>query len=136
MSSGSEPRSSPTTLRSFAGFSPDAGAVNENEACDAPGFIASYNFTTLATQAYNGNQVELYAGATPTGIFALYSGDIVKDAGESVDLFDLGALETDQGAFAFGYLSTDLNGDGNVDLLDSPSIESNISNFIFSQHPL
>jgi len=32
-------------------------------------------------------------------------------------------------------VSTDLNGDGNVDLLDSPVVESNISNFVFSYHP-
>ena len=38
-------------------------------------FKSSYNFTTSASQAYGGNQVEL-----APGIFALYSGDVVKDA--------------------------------------------------------
>ncbi|GBL35106.1 hypothetical protein EMGBS15_07010 [Filimonas sp.] len=31
--------------------------------------------------------------------------------------------------------STDLNGDGNVDLLDSPILEANINNFVYSNHP-
>jgi len=50
-------------------------------------------------------------------------------------LLDLGTLELDISNFSYGYVSTDLNGDGNVDLLDSPVLESNISNFIFSSHP-
>ena len=29
----------------------------------------------------------------------------------------------------------DVNGDGTVDLLDSPILEANISNFVFSNHP-
>ena len=37
--------------------------------------------------------------------------------------------------FSFGYYATDINGDGNVDLLDFPDVEDNINNFIFSYHP-
>ena len=44
-------------------------------------------------------------------------------------------VENDITNFATGYIATDLNGDGNVDLLDIPSIEDNITNFIFSNHP-
>ncbi|MBK7764187.1 MAG: hypothetical protein IPI46_12725 [Bacteroidetes bacterium] len=32
------------------------------------------------------------------------------------------------------YYPTDLNGDGNVDLLDSPILENNVNNFIYSIH--
>ncbi|MBK7764067.1 MAG: hypothetical protein IPI46_12095 [Bacteroidetes bacterium] len=92
------------------------------------GTTVNYNFSTAATQAYGANQVQV-----ATGVYALYSGDIVVD--ENVDLLDLSALETDITAFAFGYLSTDLNGDSNVDLLDASLIEPNVNAFIFSNHP-
>ncbi len=88
----------------------------------------SYNFTTAANQAYGDNQVEV-----STGVWALYSGDIIID--ENIDLLDLGTLELDISNFSYGYVPTDLNGDGNVDLLDSPVVEANISNFVFSYHP-
>ena len=88
----------------------------------------SYNFTTAANQAFGDNQVEV-----STGVWALYSGDIIID--ENIDLLDLGTLELDISNFSYGYVPTDLNGDGNVDLLDSPVVEANISNFVFSYHP-
>jgi hypothetical protein len=44
-------------------------------------------------------------------------------------------VENDISMFAYGYLPTDINGDGNVDLLDSPLIESNVSNFIYAVYP-
>ena len=94
--------------------------------------LASYDFTTAASQAFGDNQIDI-SPAQNGSVWALYSGDIVVD--ENVDLLDLGALENDISNFAFGYLSTDINGDGNVDLLDSPTVEGNISNFIFSYHP-
>jgi hypothetical protein len=88
----------------------------------------SYNFTTAANQAFGDNQIEV-----STGVWALYSGDIITD--ENIDLLDLGTLELDISNFSYGYVPTDVNGDGNVDLLDSPVVESNISNFVFSYHP-
>jgi len=48
---------------------------------------------------------------------------------------DLIELETGINNFYFGYEAGDLNGDGNVDILDTVAIESNISNFVFSNHP-
>lgn len=99
------------------------------------GSSITYNFSTAASQAYGSNQVELTTGGIPNGIFALYSGDIVKDAGESTDLLDLNQLEFEINNFSFGYFAEDLNGDGNVDILDSPVLETNISGFIFSSHP-
>ena len=95
----------------------------------AIGATGSYNFTTAATQAYGtAAQVEV-----ATGIWALYSGDVVVD--ENLDLIDIGSVETDASAFLFGYYATDLTGDGNVDLLDTPIVEINAGKFIFSQHP-
>lgn len=95
----------------------------------------SYNFSTAATQAYGSNQAELTTGGLPNGIFALYSGDIVKDSGEATDLLDLTQLEFEINNFSFGYYAEDLNGDGNVDILDAPTLEGNISGFIYSNHP-
>lgn len=99
------------------------------------GATASYNFASAASQAYGSNQMELMVGAIGTGLFAFYSGDIVKDSGEATDLLDLNQLESEINNFSFGYYDEDLNGDGNVDILDSPSLEGNISGFIYSQHP-
>ncbi len=48
---------------------------------------------------------------------------------------DMSILEIDASNFEYGYLNTDLNGDGNVDLLDVPFLEFNVANFIFSNHP-
>ena len=54
---------------------------------------------------------------------------------QNIDLLDTPFLETAIGNFSFGYYPTDLNGDGNVDLLDTPVLETNISNFVFCAHP-
>lgn len=94
------------------------------------GSTISYNFTSAASQAFGSNQAEV-----APGVFAFYSGDVVKDLGESTDLLDLTQVETDINNFGFGYIPTDLNGDGNVDILDTPQLENNIANFIFTQRP-
>jgi hypothetical protein len=91
---------------------------------------ATYNFSTAATQAYGDNQKML-----TSGVYGFYSGDVVKDVAESIDLSDLTQVETEINNFSFGYYAEDLNGDGNVDLSDSPFLEDNINNFIFSNHP-
>ena len=44
-------------------------------------------------------------------------------------------LEIGINAFEFGYTINDVNGDGNVDLLDAPYVETNVNNFVFSLHP-
>lgn len=49
-------------------------------------------------------------------------------------LLDLNNIEIDINNFLSGYLSTDINGDVNVDLLDLPIVENNINSFIFSIH--
>jgi hypothetical protein len=50
-------------------------------------------------------------------------------------LHDLNNIEIDRNNFLSGYLSTDINGEVNVDLLDLPIVENNINSFIFSIHP-
>ncbi len=87
-----------------------------------------YDFTTAATQAYGGNQIQI-----ETGVWAMYSGDLGQD--ENIDLIDLSILEADINDFQYGYVVSDINGDGNVDLLDTPIMEDNINNFIYSNHP-
>jgi hypothetical protein len=105
----------------------------------------SYDFSTAESQAYGAGGIPTAQKEVASGVWAIYSGDIIVD--ENVDLLDLGIVETDISEFAFGYnynisntnypgiISTDINGDGNVDLLDSPILETNISEFIYSNHP-
>lgn len=89
----------------------------------------NYNFTSAANKAYGNNQVEV-----ASGVWAFYSGDVIKNMSESIDLIDLAALETDISNFESGYFSTDINGDGNVDIMDAAVVDKNINSFIFSNH--
>jgi hypothetical protein len=98
----------------------------------AMGPTVTYNFSDSITKAYGSNMIQV--GSLPD-VFAIYSGDVVKDIGESTDLLDLGQVELEINNFSFGYFSEDLNGDGNVDILDTPILEPNVSNFVFSSHP-
>jgi hypothetical protein len=72
-----------------------------------------YDFSTSDAQAYGSNMIQV-----GSGIWAFYSGELNADDN-----------------IAFGYQFTDVNGDGNVDLLDNPIVETNVNNFIFSAHP-
>jgi hypothetical protein len=53
------------------------------------------------------------------------------------NIYLLDNADLDQGIsnFYFGYMPSDVNGDGNVDLLDMPTLEENITDFIYSIHP-
>jgi len=53
---------------------------------------------------------------------------------ENIDLLDFAIIELDISNFEFGSMNTDISGNGNANLLHSPSLESNVSNFIFSNH--
>lgn len=88
----------------------------------------TYDFTTAANKAYGNNQIEV-----SPGIWALYAGDI--DQNENIDFSDRSFVEYDISTFQFGYLPTDVNGDGNIDLLDVSLVEGNLINSIFSNHP-
>ena len=90
----------------------------------------TYDFSNLASKAYNSNQ---YQVGTSPAVWAIFAGDINLD--QNVDLLDLSMLENSISLFDYGYQATDLNGDGNVDLLDAPILEENINNFIYSNHP-
>jgi hypothetical protein len=90
----------------------------------------AYNFSTAAAQAFGDNQKDISGNGT---LFALYSGDNVKDG--NIDLYDLNAIESDIIDFAYGYYTTDINGDGNVDLYDLLWPEENVTGFVYAVHP-
>ncbi|HNF71495.1 MAG TPA: dockerin type I domain-containing protein, partial [Chitinophagaceae bacterium] len=54
---------------------------------------------------------------------------------QNIDLLDWPMVDNDVSNFEFGYFTTDLNGDGNVDLLDLSVLEPGINNFIFTVKP-
>ncbi len=81
-----------------------------------------YDFTTVASQAYGDNQVEV-----EPGLFAFYSGDMNQDG--YIDGFDYPALDSDTQNNVSGiYVATDLNGDGYVDGFDYPLFDQNSQN--------
>ncbi len=89
----------------------------------------SYNFTTAATQAYSGNQIEI-----SSGVWAFYSGDVAPQD-EVLDFLDQIAMDNDASNFAFGYNATDVTGDGATDFLDQIILDNNVFNFVSSYHP-
>jgi hypothetical protein len=92
--------------------------------------VTNYNFTSANSQSYGSNMVEV-----ASNVWALYAGDIVKDASEAADLADIAQLETDNTNFAYGFQASDINGDGTVDLSDFPLAEMNVNSFVFANHP-
>jgi hypothetical protein len=90
--------------------------------------IVNYDFSIAASQAFGSNQVQL-----SPGLWAIYSGDLNKD--ENIDLYDMVILDNDIVTFQYGYIATDLNGDGSADLLDNSIITPNVNNFIFAAKP-
>ncbi|MBL7772544.1 MAG: hypothetical protein JNM95_06780 [Chitinophagaceae bacterium] len=80
---------------------------------------SSYDFSTAATKAYGGNQVEL-----EPGVYGFYSGDANQD--QAIDVFDYIIIEPDIIAGNSGYLVSDFNGDGSVDVFDYIVVEPNI----------
>ena len=44
-------------------------------------------------------------------------------------------IEDDIALYMYGYTATDLNGDGNTDLLDVIYLDYGIANYVFSYHP-
>jgi hypothetical protein len=89
----------------------------------------NYDFTTAATQAFGGNQKEV-----APGVWAFYSGDVAPQD-EVVDIFDVIPMDNDVINFAFGYVPTDLTGDGVVDIFDVIVLDNNVINFAASVHP-
>ena len=93
----------------------------------------TYDFTTLASQAYGDNMIEL-----ESGVYGAYSGDLsgpdsVQD--DYIDLYDYSNWETDSNNGAFGVYITDLNGDGYVDLYDYSIWELNSNESRYAIYP-
>lgn len=89
----------------------------------------NYDFTSAATQAYGGNEVEV----TP-GLFAIYSGDCNQDG--YVDPLDLSLVDQDSFNYVAGTaLATDINGDLYVDPLDLSIVDQNSFNYVGIQRP-
>jgi hypothetical protein len=89
----------------------------------------SYDFTSAASQAYGGNEVEV-----TSGVFALYSGDCNQDG--YVDPLDLSLVDQDSYNYVAGVaLATDVNGDLYVDPLDLSVVDQNSYNYVGIQRP-
>ena len=52
-----------------------------------------------------------------------------------MDITDQGYVGNDILNFAFGYVPTDVSGDGVVDITDQAIVDNNILNFVGSIHP-
>lgn len=92
------------------------------------------DFTSAQGVAMGGVQVDVSAtaGAPPGTLWAFYSGDINQDG--AIDSDDYLLLVNAMNVFGYGceYSAEDLNGDGNVDLIDYSIQEPNITNGITS----
>jgi hypothetical protein len=87
------------------------------------GSSISYDFATPEDQAYG-------AGAYPQkdlgdGFFGMYSGELDHDSYFVIDGSDVAVLDPDIISGPYGYLSTDLNGDGVVDGSDMAIMDAN-----------
>ncbi len=89
----------------------------------------TYDFTTAASQAYGNNQIEV-----APRIYAIYSGDMNQDGTINDD--DLPIFTTANITAAHGYIVSDLNGDGSVDLLDYPIYKNNAAASVNEVRPL
>ncbi len=88
-----------------------------------------YDFTSAASQAYGGNEVEV-----TTGVFGMYSGDCNQDG--YIDPLDLSMVDQDSFNYISGRaLSTDVNGDQYVDPLDLSIVDQNSFNYVGIQRP-
>jgi hypothetical protein len=88
----------------------------------------SYDFSTIASQAY-GNNMKLMMG----GVYAIYGGNVTQDL--SVDASDLAAVDNAVTALLHGYYPEDVNGDGTVDASDMALIDNNVTGLVGVQKP-
>jgi PKD repeat protein len=92
------------------------------------GGIITYNFTTLAGQAFGNNQKKL---VQESNIFGLFSGDVTSAAGGQdgyIDIFDNNDVFNLGQNGVFGYTREDVTGDGFVDIFDLVMIFNNMQN--------
>lgn len=86
------------------------------------GASISYNFSSDAAQAY-GNNLKLISGK-----YVLYGGDVNQDG--IVDAGDMVAVDNDAKNFISGYVATDTNGDGTINITDGTLIQNNGAIFV------
>lgn len=90
----------------------------------------NYDFTSSASQAYGSNLIEV-----ESGVWAIYSGDLIA-FNDLIDSYDQDIMDMEIENFYSGCATHgDLNGDGNVDILDSPILDDNITNNIYVMRP-
>ena len=88
----------------------------------------SYDFTTSNSQSFGNvsKQVE-------PGVWAIYSGDHNQDG--AITSSDLSSVATEASLFSFGYINTDLTGDGAIDGFDLGLADNNSHALLVSAHP-
>lgn len=89
------------------------------------GLQINYDFIYSAAAAFGNNQRQV--NFSPVR-FAIYSGDVNQDG--RIDLADNILIYNDITGFAFGYISTDLNGDNAANLDDLLSCYNNTLTFV------
>ena len=89
----------------------------------------SFDFTTSSSQAYGTASMK----QVEAGVWALYSGDHNQDG--AITPSDLGSVATEASLFSFGYIKTDLTGDGAIDGFDLGLADNNSHALLVSSHP-
>lgn len=87
----------------------------------------SYDFSTAASKAFGANQKNI------AGVFCLYTGDVNQDG--SINSVDKSLTTGDANGFRKGYLLTDVNGDGFINLKDLVLVDNNEALQIGVQFP-
>ena len=88
-----------------------------------------FDFTTSSSQAYGAASMK----QVEAGVWALYSGDHNQDG--AITPSDLGSVATEASLFSFGYIKTDLTGDGAIDGFDLGLADNNSHALLVSSHP-
>lgn len=83
-----------------------------------------YNFSTSASQAFGGNQID----AASDGVYSIYNGDVTQDG--TIDIFDFLSWDADNQDFFNDFYENDFNGDGVVDIFDFLVWDPNNQNLI------
>ena len=89
----------------------------------------SFDFTTSSSQAYGTASMK----QVEAGVWALYSGDHNQDG--AITPSDLGSVAAEASLFSFGYIKTDLTGDGAIDGFDLGLADNNSHALLVSSHP-
>jgi hypothetical protein len=89
----------------------------------------NFDFTTSSSQAYGAASMK----QVEAGVWALYSGDHNQDG--AITPSDLGSVATEASLFSFGYINTDLTGDGAIDGFDLGLADNNSHALLVSSHP-